>query len=52
MTNEPFFQLFPGNGGMNWGYCKEIVDNATTRYRAIVDTSNIEGSETKYFKVN
>lgn len=47
MTNEPTFQLDPKKGGINWGYCIANDVETTKSYRAIVDTSNIEGSETK-----
>jgi len=48
MVNEPSFILNKNNGGMNWGYCVEKPEDQPFKYFAIVETSTIEGSETKY----
>jgi hypothetical protein len=46
MANEPSFVLNPANGGLNWGFCQRDKKPAMVKYVAIVNTSQIEKSET------
>ena len=49
MVNEPTFNLNSQMGGMNWGYCKKPpVGGPSGKYTAIIETSKLERSETKY----
>ena len=45
MANEPSFVLNPKNGGLNWGFCLQDQRPALMKYIVIVNTSQIEKSE-------
>jgi len=50
MVNEPSFTLNPSKGGMNWGYCVPEKKAPPVTFFAIVETSGLVRSETKYNK--
>jgi hypothetical protein len=47
--NRDDFILNESNGGVNWGYCKEDVDdqNKQLEYIVYITTSNLKHSNTK-----
>jgi len=47
MVNEPSFVLDAKKGGMNWGYCIDKADVPPFKYMALVETSSLNGSDTK-----
>jgi hypothetical protein len=47
MVNDASFILDPSKGGMNWGYCVDEDKIPPMDYLAIVETSDIPGSQTK-----
>ncbi len=47
MVNEPSFVLDAKKGGMNWAYCIDPKKEPPQKFFALVETSNIKGSETK-----
>jgi len=51
MINEPSFVLDQSKGGMNWGFCSQ-EESIKQKYVAIVETSILPNSATKYLKFN